>query len=190
MLHKNQNWKQTKKYETWQGYIRLCNKYDCPYSDKRGRVFEHRHVWWKNYGNKDFIGKDETLHHKNGIKTDNRIENLQKVKRKEHPKLYVKLSKEDIKEYRRNWARKNKDKLNERRRKRRRENLSETRKKESIYREKTRERQGINQNKYRREHRKLINLKNNIAYYTGVYPIGKNMEELEKIKEAMRKSKK
>ena len=57
--------------KTNKGYIRLSGKIECPYSDKRGRVFEHRYIWWKEYGEKNFIEKDEVIHHKNKEKGDN-----------------------------------------------------------------------------------------------------------------------
>lgn len=117
MLNKIPNWKPTKKGETWQGYIKLFGKYDCPYSDKRGRVFEHRYVWWKHYGNSNVISKDELIHHINGIKSDNRIENLQKIISDTHNKIHSKHRTPEYKrDYKKRWAIKNRDKLNAKRR--------------------------------------------------------------------------
>lgn len=66
------------------GYIWLTYKYECPYCDRRGRVAEHKYVWWKHYKNKDPILVGEIIHHINENNKDNRICNLQKMKRGEH----------------------------------------------------------------------------------------------------------
>ncbi len=193
MLHKNPNWKPTKKGETWQGYIRLFGKHDCPYSDKRGRVFKHRYIWWKEYGDSNLIMDKEVLHHKNRDKVDNRIENLEKMNVAKHNKIHFKKrTPEEIKRYRREWAIKNKNKLNKRKREKRQENLFEIRKKEAKYRECRREQENINQKRYRDKNKEIINLRKNIAYHTGIYPISKDLEELKKIKKqiAIRKAKK
>ena len=44
-------------------------------------VLEHRHIWEQNYGK---IPEDFMIHHKNGNRGDNRIENLEALSRKGH----------------------------------------------------------------------------------------------------------
>ena len=43
--------------------------------------FEHRYIWGKHHGK---IPNDYCVHHINGDKRDNRIENLECLSRKEH----------------------------------------------------------------------------------------------------------
>ena len=53
-------------------YIKCSNH---PFSIRDGVVLEHRYVMEQYLGRHLF--PDETIHHKNGVKTDNRIENLE-----------------------------------------------------------------------------------------------------------------
>lgn len=50
---------------------------------KDGRIYEHNLVWYLCNPN-DPILQDEVIHHANGMKDDNRIENLQKLKAGDH----------------------------------------------------------------------------------------------------------
>ena len=51
------------------------------------RVLQHRHIMEQHVGRK--LTKDERIHHINGIKTDNRIENLElMMSNQEHMKKY------------------------------------------------------------------------------------------------------
>lgn len=71
------NWKGGKDITT-QGYVRL---------QMNGKaILEHRFIMMNKIGRK--LKKSECVHHINGIKTDNIIENLKIVTRKQHIKLH------------------------------------------------------------------------------------------------------
>ena len=79
---KNPNWRGGKSL-THSGYVRVFIGYDSPYysmvkpvakNRRGGYVLEHRLVMAKYLGRP--LKSDEVLHHINGIKIDNRIENL------------------------------------------------------------------------------------------------------------------
>jgi hypothetical protein len=59
-----------------QGYV-VVYLPDNPSSKADGYIFEHRLVMEQHLGR--LLTSNETVHHKNGIKTDNRIENLELV---------------------------------------------------------------------------------------------------------------
>lgn len=72
------NWKDN-RHQTKDGYILLRLKDDNPYykmaQTRDNYVMEHRLVMAKHIGR--CLTKKENVHHKNGIKNDNRIENLE-----------------------------------------------------------------------------------------------------------------
>lgn len=63
------------------GYVYI-NRVSHPNSQKRGRIYEHTFVMSTYLGRP--LKKGETVHHKNGVRDDNRIENLE-LWSKSHP---------------------------------------------------------------------------------------------------------
>ena len=77
-----------------QGYIYVSvDKH--PRASKRGYVFEHILIVEKQLGR--YLRKDETVHHLNGVKTDNRIENLVVLRQQDHNRV-IPLLKQRIRE--------------------------------------------------------------------------------------------
>lgn len=74
-------------------YILIIAPENYPGKKYRGRyIYEHHFVYWKTYGITP--KKDEIVHHKNGIKTDNRVENLELLNEQEHRRHHGKEKKE------------------------------------------------------------------------------------------------
>lgn len=74
------------------GYIRIYFP-DHPKSDKFGYILEHDLIMECVIGR--HLKKDEVVHHRNKIKTDNRLRNLQLMTRSEHSKLHREMERND-----------------------------------------------------------------------------------------------
>jgi len=78
------NWKGGRR-KTIHGYIEIyCPRH--PHCTTRKCILEHRLVMEINLGR--YLGLDEIVHHKNGIKDDNRIENLEIMTNGEHVRMH------------------------------------------------------------------------------------------------------
>jgi len=71
---KGSRWNGGKRQHRSDGYIQIMRP-DHPYCTKEGYVFEHRLVMEEKIGR--LLKPEEVVHHINGIRTDNRPENLQ-----------------------------------------------------------------------------------------------------------------
>lgn len=86
---KNPNWKGGRK--TYNGYYALL-KPEHPFANKAGYVYEHRLVMEEFLGRYLFL--EEQVHHINGNKQDNRIENLMSFgSAASHTKYHAELAK-------------------------------------------------------------------------------------------------
>jgi len=78
------NWKGGRK-KNKKGHVLVLAK-GHPYAEKNGYILEHRLVMCEYLGRA--LLPNEIVHHKNGIKDDNRIENLEVMDRGEHTRLH------------------------------------------------------------------------------------------------------
>ena len=85
---KHPRWTGGKVKET-SGYVYIWNP-SHPFADYKGRVREHRLVMEQHLGR--YLKPSEVVHHKNGIRDDNKIENLEVYS--SHPKHMQKHTKD------------------------------------------------------------------------------------------------
>ena len=78
---KHPNWQGGFREITPYGYIRIWNP-NHPNAVKGGRILEHRLIMSNHLGRP--LKKGEYVHHKNGDRQDNRIQNLELVTGKNH----------------------------------------------------------------------------------------------------------
>jgi hypothetical protein len=83
----NHNWKGGKRLTNW-GYIYVKAPYNHPHKNNSGYIFEHRLVMEKHLNR--YLEPFEFVHHINGIKTDNRIENLIVITKAQHNTAHFK----------------------------------------------------------------------------------------------------
>lgn len=57
------------------GYVELSGKFGHPNARSKGRIFEHVYLMAEHLGRA--LTPNENVHHKNGVRDDNRIENLE-----------------------------------------------------------------------------------------------------------------
>jgi len=78
--------KSKKRIMTSDGYFAIRIKEKFPQSFGNGYIKEHVYIMQKNIGR--IITKQEIVHHKNGDKLDNRIENLEIMSPQEHARIH------------------------------------------------------------------------------------------------------
>lgn len=67
-------------------YVFVHPPEDYPGKTYKGFVYEHRLVWWMKTG--DLVPEGYVVHHKNGKRSDNRIENLELMPMPEHSAMH------------------------------------------------------------------------------------------------------
>ena len=68
------------------GYM-YCYNPSHPLANKAGKVYEHRYVMSKHLGR--WLTTEEVVHHKDGDKTNNKLENLELTNHQEHAILHA-----------------------------------------------------------------------------------------------------
>jgi hypothetical protein len=81
----NGNWNSKGGFDNGQGYIRVIIFPDSPFysmADSQGRILKHRLVMAEKLGR--CLLRSEHVHHLNGNRNDNRLENLQLISQANH----------------------------------------------------------------------------------------------------------
>ena len=82
---KNSNWRGGRTLAS-NGYMLIRVGVGHPLADVRGYAYEHRLVAMEMLGRP--LDRSEHVHHRNGNRTDNRVENLEVVSIQEHARLH------------------------------------------------------------------------------------------------------
>lgn len=87
----NHNWKGGRRKHS-SGYIEVLTP-NHPFCMRGGYIFEHRYVMEQHLGR--YLTTDEVVHHKNGNKSDNRIENLELMTKSKHMQHHMTIDMSD-----------------------------------------------------------------------------------------------
>lgn len=91
---KHPNWKGGKTLQ--HGYIVLSGYHGHPMATAKGKILEHRLVMAEHIGR--YLVGGEDVHHINGVKTDNRIKNLELLSHRDH------ISKDNAQKGKKYWG--------------------------------------------------------------------------------------
>lgn len=83
----NPRWRGGERMLSGHGYVKVRVGIGHPLADPHGFAYEH-HLVWVAAGNAP-LNDDQTLHHRNHDKTDNRLGNLELMTTSEHSRLHA-----------------------------------------------------------------------------------------------------
>lgn len=81
----NPNWKGGKALDK-DGYVRVSGHREHPRANQHGQVLEHHLVMESHLGR--LLAEGEEVHHKNTVKNDNRLDNLELMTKEQHMRLH------------------------------------------------------------------------------------------------------